>query len=703
MSENSKNIVLHPKQSDVFSCTNYYRVLVAGRKFGKSTLALTELLRSAQGHKNNVYIAPTYKMARQTLWNDHIEKFLPKQLLMESNKTDMRIVLANGHTIQLFGSDDPDKLRGQNIDFAVMDEFQDFKASSWEAVIEPNLLATKGRALFMGTPKGKKNILFKQFAMRGNIYKSFHFTSYDNPLIDKELLETRKKRLIAEGKEDIWKQEYMAEFNVLAGLIYDNWRREVHVRDDVVVGKNGAFGLSVDRGMENPSAVGFYYIYRVDGDDRIHRYDEIYKSGLSPKALVEAIKNKMGNNHFSYMFCDPSAKDFMATAQENGLYIKPARRETGGGNTSWVAEGISKCKGFLAQSAVDGKPRFSVHPRCKDFIEEIEGYIWEEQLSDNHNLRETPRKLNDHCFVGDTRVLTKHGLTRIKDISAGDYVWSPLGWNKVYRSKCTGIKKVAQYGPLRATPDHKILTNNGLKEVDTLRNVDMIMVWGEQRPYTFKEYLTGVIRTPRGELTRFILGALLTKAKEARQAFYTEMFGNTIKARFRTVIWCIILTGILATMTLATLIWSVTANTLSFTIGGIGRAWRNTLTRLGSRRPSGMAAKKVKSGILNTLRRHGRTENKTRWRRFVRFVARSTKHPVLKPANTVIPTVNKRRFEEEEVYNLDTKLGCYFANGVLVSNCIDEWRYFICSYKTKKDYSKIMAEIPKSKYQKGFY
>lgn len=402
MQKNSKRLILHPNQSKIFNSDKFYRVLVAGRKFGKSTIALAELLRSAQTKRNNVYIAPTYKMARNTLWLDHIEKFLPKEIVKDRNKTDMRLTLWNGHTITLFGADDPDKLRGQNIDFAVMDEFQDFKVSSWEAVIEPNLLATKGRALFMGTPKGKRNLLFEQFNMDNDMYESFHFTSYDNPIIDTKLLEIRKERLINEGKEDIWKQEYMAEFNVLAGLIYDNWNRKLHVRDDIEIRKEGAFGIAIDRGMENPSSVGFYYIYQVEGDDRIHRFDEIYLSGLSPMQLVSAIKSKMGSYHFSWMVCDPSAKDFIATANEAGLMINPANRASGGSGISWVSEGISKCKGWLAKSPIDGRSKFSVGSICKHFIEEIEAYVWEQQPLEEQNPKDKPRKLNDHA-VDDWR------------------------------------------------------------------------------------------------------------------------------------------------------------------------------------------------------------------------------------------------------------------------------------------------------------
>ena len=334
-------------------------------------------------------------MAKSTLWLDHIEKFVPDELIYERNETELRLTLANGHTITLYGADNPDRLRGMNIDFVILDEFQDFRPSSWELVIEPNILATKGRALFMGTPKGKRNILYEQYLLgfTDPTYESFNFTSYDNPLIDRRRLESVKARLLNSGKKLIWDQEYMAKFTTIAGLIYPEFKREVHVQDIEMT--EGSYAISIDRGIENPSAVGFYFMYRKNGEDRMHLYDEIYKVGLSPRELVEEIKLKMGDKYFNRMYCDPAAKDFIATANEMGLYVEPASKQ-GAGTHGWVLHGISECHDWLAKSPIDGEPRFTVSPRCRDFIDEIEKYVWEEQPDDDLQARERPKKINDH-------------------------------------------------------------------------------------------------------------------------------------------------------------------------------------------------------------------------------------------------------------------------------------------------------------------
>jgi hypothetical protein len=613
-------------------------------------------------------------MAKNTLWNDHIKKFLPHDLVRETNETELEITLTNGNTITLFGADDPDRLRGANWEFAVLDEFQDFKPSSWEYVIEPNLLATKGRTLKMGTPKGMKNILHEQYALDDPEYQAWHFTSYDSPIIDQNKLEAIRQRLIRSNKEDVWKQEYLAEFTTIAGLIYTIWDRQVHVKEMEI--KEGAFGLAIDRGIDNPSAVGFYNIYQTNGDDRIYMFDEIYQTGLSSSELINLIKLKMGNKPFMYQVCDPSAKDFMVTANEMGLPIQPASRE--GAGESWVLDGIAQCKDLLAKSPIDGQPKFTISPRCKNFIEEIEGYIWDEQPDKELNAKDRPRKLNDHCFAGETSILTKAGYKPIKNIKKGEFVWSPFGWNEVYRSKMTGRKKVRFYGYFRSTPDHKILTSNGLVEVDKLRYSDKILVWEEQRPYTLMEFLIGAIRVQKDDLMHFIFGALLTKAKMARRDFYIEMFGNTTRVKFLIAIWFIILIAILGIITLGILSLSLLVNTLKGIIGVIGAVWKNILKKYEIRLKSGINRKKDICGTQDRQKKHGKKESLLL--KLVQYVENHIKPITLLSPNSVILTAKQQPFVEEEVYNLATKFGCYFANGILVSNSVDQWRYFAVSY-----------------------
>jgi Terminase large subunit, T4likevirus-type, N-terminal len=117
------NISLKPAQSRVFVCDRRFRVLAAGRRFGKTYLACTELCRAAFGAGRIAwYVAPTYKQAKRIAWKPLKELTRPFWTF-PPNETDLRIELINGGAIALRGADNYDNLRGEGLDFVVLDEF----------------------------------------------------------------------------------------------------------------------------------------------------------------------------------------------------------------------------------------------------------------------------------------------------------------------------------------------------------------------------------------------------------------------------------------------------------------------------------------------------------------------------------------------------------------------------------------------------
>ena len=131
-----------------------FRVLVTGRRFGKTTLAIRELCYVARiPNRNCWYVAPSYRQAKQIAWVQ-IKKILQDLRWVNTiNEAELTIFLKNGSRICLRGADNPDSLRGVGIDFLVMDECADISEPSWTATLRPTLSDTKGKALFCGTPK----------------------------------------------------------------------------------------------------------------------------------------------------------------------------------------------------------------------------------------------------------------------------------------------------------------------------------------------------------------------------------------------------------------------------------------------------------------------------------------------------------------------------------------------------------------------
>jgi predicted phage terminase large subunit-like protein len=218
------NFQLLPWQQDVFNDKTRFKVVAAGRRCGKSRLAATtliiEALRCPPGSAV-LYVSPTMGQSRQIIWDLLLD--LGREVISGSHVNNLDITMINGARIYVRGADRPDTLRGVSLTYAVLDEVADIKPEAWEQVIRASLSDKKGHALFIGTPKGRNwfNDLYK-LGQTGDDedWKSWHFTTKDNPLIDPKEIESAKKTLSTFA----FKQEYMASFdNAGSDIFKDDW------------------------------------------------------------------------------------------------------------------------------------------------------------------------------------------------------------------------------------------------------------------------------------------------------------------------------------------------------------------------------------------------------------------------------------------------------------------------------------------------
>ena len=153
---------LHEKQAEVFNNDSRFRVVVAGRRFGKTKLSMLEMLAWATKKCQKIwYVAPTYRMAKQIMWND-LKVSVPLEWVTKIRENELSMEFRNGSKIELRGADKPDSLRGVSLDFLVLDEFQDIDPETWKTVLRPTLADRKGHALFIGCVKGDTRVLSDQ-------------------------------------------------------------------------------------------------------------------------------------------------------------------------------------------------------------------------------------------------------------------------------------------------------------------------------------------------------------------------------------------------------------------------------------------------------------------------------------------------------------------------------------------------------------
>ena len=192
------DVKLLPWQTEVWEDPARFKIVAAGRRTGKSRLAAWLLIVNAlQTKKGTVfYVAPTQGQARDIMWDTLME--LGRPVIASSHINNLQIKLINGATISLKGGDRPETMRGVSLAFLVLDEYADIRPDVWEQILRPALADQKGHALFIGTPMGRNHFydLYK-YATLGDdpSYAGWHFTSYDNPLLDPEEINAAKKSM----------------------------------------------------------------------------------------------------------------------------------------------------------------------------------------------------------------------------------------------------------------------------------------------------------------------------------------------------------------------------------------------------------------------------------------------------------------------------------------------------------------------------
>lgn len=221
---------LHPGQQAVFRDPTRFRVVVAGRRWGKTQLALVELVVRALKQSGRFwYVQPTLNDAKDTLWNALKATVAPSWLAQRPNESELKILLRGGGEIRLFGAENPDRLRGRGVRFVVLDEFADMKPETWDEVLRPALADYQAPALFIGTPRSF-NHLHKLY-VRGQdptqtAWASWQFFTRMNPFIPEGEVVSARRDL----DPRTFRQEWEASFEAMRGRAYYAFSRVHHVR-----------------------------------------------------------------------------------------------------------------------------------------------------------------------------------------------------------------------------------------------------------------------------------------------------------------------------------------------------------------------------------------------------------------------------------------------------------------------------------------
>ena len=332
----------HKTQEIVATDVHDYKVVNCGRQWGKTTLAVYEMIACAyaKGGREIAYFATTFDQARNIAWRI-LKDASRAAWSKEPNESRLELFIKsidNGESrITLRGFENVETARGQQFDLLVIDEVAQMRNwnYAWQAILEPTLAFREGKALFISTPAGFNHFKDMYDLGQGNssVWKSWRFVSSDNPYLPKERIDRAREQ----NTPDYFAQEYEADFTRATGLALKLWSREYNLIDNFDVPQEWQRGRGFDYGSADPTAS---VRVAVDNEDNWF-LERCYKAKEQViRDHATAILSQDYGLSFIPIYGDPSGDQWEMEFRKENLNIKPANKEVGQGARGWVEYGI---------------------------------------------------------------------------------------------------------------------------------------------------------------------------------------------------------------------------------------------------------------------------------------------------------------------------------------------------------------------------
>lgn len=386
----STNYHPRPHQSIIHKMLKRFNVLLCHRRFGKTHLAINEILdqalRCPAKSPQYAYIAPTYGQARRVAW-DLIKEYLKDMPGVTYNEADLRVEIVRPDRrdkikIMLLGAENPNAIRGIYLDGVILDEYADMNPEVWSMVVRPALSDRLGWAIFIGTPKGQ-NHFYDMFAQaKGNPeWYAAVFKASETGVIPMSELEAARTVM----SEAEYLQEYECSFS--AALVGAYYGKEMQTCDDekriTAVPYDPILPVYTywDLGMDDTTAIWFLQVVR-GRELRWIDYHEESGQGLDHYARILQNKGYLYEEHVlphdgavRELGTGKSRQEVLRTLCK-GVRVRVAKRMA-------VADGINAARLMLAKSWFDGS-------KCEKGIESLKNYerAWD---SKNKIYHQTPK------------------------------------------------------------------------------------------------------------------------------------------------------------------------------------------------------------------------------------------------------------------------------------------------------------------------
>ena len=389
---------LTPPQQTISDDTARFRVVVAGRRFGKTYLAINELAKFARFPNSKcLYIATSYRQAKTVIWEDLKDILYAKNWIKKANESELSLTLVNGSIITLRSSENRDTLRGTKYDFIALDEFADMHPDTWLSVLRPTLSDTGGSALFIGTPKGR-NHFYDLWVQGGSQedWSSHQYTTIQGGQVSAEEIEAARRDLDARRFE----QEYEGSFIQDNQIIFYAFSDDNIQTKPILPDARTPLHIGMDFNISPMSAV----IAQKHKDD-IHVFDEIEIWGSNTYEMVKEIRNRYGDQRQMYVYPDASGASRSTNSQGISDHIilknNGFRLVTNNANPP-VAEAIASVNSRLRSHS--GEIHLTIDPKCKTLRECLIKHSYKEGTK-------IPDKTTGYDHMTDALRYLVHGIT----------------------------------------------------------------------------------------------------------------------------------------------------------------------------------------------------------------------------------------------------------------------------------------------------
>ena len=363
---------LSKPQQTVATDTKRFRVICAGRRWGKTFLSVNQLAKFASKPMQKVmYVAPTYRMAKGIVWEHLKTKLINLRWVKKINESDLTITLVNGSQLLVRGADNFDSLRGLSNNFVVLDEAAMIDPRAWTEVLRPTLSDTGGHALFISTPTGQSNWfydLYNKPTQDPEHWSSHHYTSIEGGNIPDWEIEQARRDL----DERTFRQEYEASFINHGNQIAYAFNREENLVS-IVDPNLDIIHVGCDFNI-NPVSAAIY----VQSGDTLLQIDEIAMFNSNTFELADEINNRYPRSKI-FVYPDPagSARKTSSGGQTDhtilanaGMIVKSPRRHNA------VKDRINSFNARLCSTT--GERRLFIDPKCRHTIESLEKFSYKE-------------------------------------------------------------------------------------------------------------------------------------------------------------------------------------------------------------------------------------------------------------------------------------------------------------------------------------